>query len=236
MPIVESVLHFFGFAVCHTLPARTLTVGGHYLPVCARCTGIYLGIACSYVFLLARRGLRVNALPPLPISFAFAALLLPMAVDGITSYAGLRGTTNELRFITGLLAGSALPVFAFPLLAPELVTRPADVPTVRPFGPWYDYLIWAALVAIGVPLGLAGWPPLYYPVAAISVLGLCGIFFNLALVIWEMLLEKAGRWGRRPFTFAPAALTVALVFTALNIFHRITFAAILKANGGKLPM
>jgi uncharacterized membrane protein len=236
MPIVDSFLSFFGFAVCHTLPARTLTVGGHYLPLCARCIGIYLGIAGSYVYLLIRRGLRVNALPPLGISFAFAALLLPMAVDGITSYTGLRTTTNDLRFVTGLLAGAALPIFAFPLLAPELVFRPADVPTVRPFGPWYDYLIWAAIVALAAPLALADWAPLYYPAAGIAVLGLCGIFFNLALVIWEMLLEKAGKWGRRPFTFVPAALTVALVFTLLNIFHRVTFAALMKANGGKLPI
>lgn len=236
MPMLDSVLSFFGFAVCHTLPARTLTVGGHYLPMCARCTGIYVGIACSYLFLIVRRGFRVNALPPLPIAIAFAAFLLPMAVDGITSYVGLRSSNNELRFFTGLLAGSALPLFAFPLLAPELVFKPADVPTVRPFGPWYDYLIWAAVVALGIPLGLADRVPLYYPIAVISVLGLCGIFFNLAIVIWEMLLEKAGKWGRRPLTFIPAALTVALVFTLLNIFHRVTFAALLKANGGKLPM
>ena len=232
---LDAVLRFFGFAVCHTLPARTIALGGHYLPLCARCTGIYLGVAASYVFLLVRRGFKVNALPPVGVAIALTALLLPMAADGITSYAGLRSTTNELRFLTGLAGGAALPIFAFPLLAPELVLVERKGETVRPFGGWYDYVIWLAVAAAAAAAVLVGWPPLYYPLAVLATLGLVGIFFNLALVCWEMALEKAGRWGRRPLTFVPAALTVAFVFTALNVFHSYAFRALLHANGGKLP-
>ncbi len=231
----DQVLHFFGYAVCHCLPSRTLTVGGHLLPVCSRCTGIYLGIAATYVFLVLRRGFKVNALPRMGFSLAVAAMLLPMAVDGVSSYLGFRETTNILRFLTGLVAGAALPVFAFPLLSPELIVGGGKRGVVRPFGGPWDGVIWLGLLAAAGALVFAPWPWLYYPLAILTVAGLAGIFFNLALVIWEMVLERAGRWGKRPRTFIPAALTVALFFVLLNVFHYYSFKAMLDISGGELP-
>jgi uncharacterized membrane protein len=227
----DQVLHFFGYAVCHCLPSRTLTVGGHFLPVCSRCTGIYLGIAATYVFLLLRRGFKVNALPRMGFSLAVAAMLLPMAVDGVSSYLGLRETTNVLRFLTGLVAGAALPIFAFPLLSPELTVGGGKRGVVRPFGGPWDGVIWLGLLAAAGAVVFAPWPGLYYPLAILAVAGLVGIFFNLALVIWEMVLERAGRWGRRPWTLAIAALTVMLIFSALNVFHYFAFRAMEDVAG-----
>jgi uncharacterized membrane protein len=231
----DYVLHFFGYAVCHCLPSRTLTIGGHLLPMCSRCTGIYLGISATYVLLISRRGFKVNALPRLGISLAVVAMLLPMAVDGLSSYLGLRETTNTIRFLTGLAAGAALPVFSFPLLSPELIVGGGKKGIVRPFGGPWDAVIWFGLLAGLGSLVFLPWPWLYYPVAVLTVVGLAGIFFNLALVIWEMVLERAGRWGRRPYTFIPAALTVAVFFTLLNVFHYYSFKAMMKATGGVLP-
>jgi uncharacterized membrane protein len=235
MAWLDQVLNFFGFAVCHGLPTRSLALGGEYLPVCARCAGLYLGIAATYVFLIARRGFRVNSLPPLRVSLAIVGLLLPMAFDGLTSYAGLRETTNPLRFGTGLAAGAALPIFAFPLLSPELVVGAGKAKPVRPFGAPWEYAAWlGGVAALGGAVYVApGW--LYYPVVLVLVAGLVGIFFNLSLVIWEMVLERAGRWGRRPFTFIPAALSILLVFSALNGLHFLAFRAMLRATGGELP-
>jgi uncharacterized membrane protein len=235
MAWLDQALRFFGYAVCHGLPSRTLTVGGCYLPVCSRCTGIYLGIAVTYVFLISRRGFKVNALPSLRASFAVAAMLLPMALDGLTSYAGLRETTNAVRFLTGLTAGGALPVFAFPLLSAELIVNGGEKKTVRPFGRVWDYLIWLGALAAAGALVFAPWPALYYPLAILIVAGLVGIFFNLSLVVWEMILERAGRWGRRPRTFVVAALTVLLVFSALNVFHYVAFRAMAEAANAGPP-
>jgi len=235
MAWLDQALNFFGYAVCHCLPSRTLTVGGHLLPVCSRCTGIYLGIAATYIFLISRRGFKVNALPSLWASLAAAAMLLPMAVDGVSSYVGLRETTNTLRFLTGLAAGAALPVFAFPLLSPELIVGGGKRGVVRPFGGPWDGVIWLGLLAAAGALVFAPWPWLYYPLAILTVAGLAGIFFNLALVIWEMVLERAGRWGRRPWTLAAAAFTVLLVFSALNVFHYFAFRAMADISGGELP-
>ncbi|MRR32525.1 DUF2085 domain-containing protein, partial [bacterium] len=32
-----------GYAVCHQIASHTLEIGGKLLPLCARCTGMYLG-------------------------------------------------------------------------------------------------------------------------------------------------------------------------------------------------
>ncbi len=235
MAWLDQALSFFGYAVCHGLPSRTIAVGGHLLPVCSRCTGIYLGIAVTYVFLIVRRGFKVNALPPLGVSLAVAAMLLPMAVDGVSSYAGLRGTTNTMRFLTGLAAGAALPIFAFPLLSPELIVDGRKKKVVRPFGPAWDYAIWLGALAAAGALVFVRWAGLYYPLTILVVAGLVGIFFNLSLVVWEMVLERAGRWGRRPQTLAVAALTVLLIFSALNVFHYVSFRAMAQVTDGAPP-
>jgi uncharacterized membrane protein len=231
----DQVFNFFGYAVCHGLPSRTLVIGGRYLPVCARCSGIYLGITATYIVLIARRGFKVNALPQLGASLAVAAMLLPMAVDGLSSYAGLRETTNTVRFFTGLVAGGALPVFAFPLLSPELIVDGRKKDVVRPFGGGWDYAIWLGALAAAGALVFVPWAGLYYPLAILIVAGLAGIFFNLSLVIWEMALERAGRWGKRPRTLILAALTVLLVFSILNAFHYAAFRAMEDVAGGQLP-
>jgi uncharacterized membrane protein len=235
MAWLDQALNFFGYAVCHGLPSRSITVGGYFLPVCSRCTGIYLGIAVTYVFLIVRRGFKVNALPSLGVSLAVAAMLLPMAVDGVSSYAGLRGTTNTMRFLTGLAAGAALPIFAFPLLSPELIVDGRKKKVVRPFGRAWDYAIWLGALAAAGALVFVPWAGLYYPLTILVVAGLVGIFFNLSLVVWEMVLERAGRWGRRPQTLAVAALTVLLVFSALNVFHYVAFRAMAEVANGAPP-
>jgi uncharacterized membrane protein len=235
MAWLDQALSFFGYAVCHGLPSRTLTVGGHFLPVCSRCTGIYLGIAVTYIFLIVRRGFKVNALPSLGVSLAVAAMLLPMSVDGVSSYLGLRETTNTMRFLTGLAAGAALPIFAFPLLSPELIVDGPKKKVFRPFGRGWDYVIWLGALAAAGALVFVRWAGLYYPLAILVAAGLVGIFFNLSLVVWEMVLERAGRWGRRPQTLAVAALTVLLVFSALNVFHYVAFRAMGEVADGAPP-
>jgi uncharacterized membrane protein len=88
--------------MCHGRPERCLDLFGVPMPICARCTGIYLGLIGGFaVYWLFRRAsekaLRVAA---------FIALT-PLAVDGLTQLTGLRESTNGLRVATGLVAGLA---------------------------------------------------------------------------------------------------------------------------------
>lgn len=124
-----SLFNFIGHLVCHQLPERTLFVGGHYLPVCARDTGGYLGLLLGY-FLLPLRRKEACGPPNLWITFL---MVLPMIVDAGTQWIGLRTSTNELRMMTGLLFGIALAPLLVYLLS--IVPSSKRVPILRNFLP-----------------------------------------------------------------------------------------------------
>lgn len=78
------------------------------MPVCARCFGIYLGLAAGLLIFLA--GYRFLQHPmPLP---ALAGCILPLALDGTTQALLLRESTNSLRLATGVLAGTGFLLWA----------------------------------------------------------------------------------------------------------------------------
>jgi hypothetical protein len=76
-----------------------------------------------------------------------------LAWDGITSYAGWRTTTNEIRLATGLLTGYALPAVLVPMLNGQLWRR-QDRGSV-PEG-WRQIVLW--LVPLPAAFVLIRWP------------------------------------------------------------------------------
>jgi uncharacterized membrane protein len=116
---MQEILRFFGHGFCHQIPARSFESGGLVFSACARDTGIYLGFVCALLaaFIIYARSERKPAeLPPMPYLIALALFILPMAFDGLSSYLGLRPTTNTLRYITGFLVGTAIGSIVAPLL------------------------------------------------------------------------------------------------------------------------
>jgi len=92
---------------CHGIPGRCLYLWNVPMPICARCTAIYVGLIVSFaVFLvLPRMTERVARI-------VLGAAAIPMAIDGLTQLAGLRVSTNPLRIETGLVLGIAFGVWA----------------------------------------------------------------------------------------------------------------------------
>lgn len=80
---------------CHRLPHRSFFYKGKQFPVCARCTGIYLGYFLMIPMLWFY---QIN------IILAFV-LILPTIIDGYTQAYFNRESNNTLRFVSGILAG-----------------------------------------------------------------------------------------------------------------------------------
>lgn len=80
---------------CHQLPERSFFFRGYQFPLCARCTGIAIGELLALPLWLLFH-------PPLLLT---AALIIPMACDGILQYVFSVMSNNIRRVITGLLAG-----------------------------------------------------------------------------------------------------------------------------------
>ncbi|MDR1082264.1 MAG: DUF2085 domain-containing protein [Coriobacteriales bacterium] len=116
---MQEFLRFFGHGFCHQIPARSFESGGLVFSACSRDTGIYLGFFFAVVaaFLIyARSTDKPTGLLPAPFIIALSFFIVPMAFDGVTSYLGLRPTTNTIRYITGFFAGAAGGTVFAPLL------------------------------------------------------------------------------------------------------------------------
>jgi uncharacterized membrane protein len=92
---------------CHQRAARTFTLGGSALPVCARCLGIYLGLGLAA--LVGRPRLRAD---PFKAWLVIGSLL--MALDVATEWVELRPPSAWFRAATGafLAYGIALAILA----------------------------------------------------------------------------------------------------------------------------
>lgn len=85
---------------CHGRESRALWIEQRPMPICARCTGIWAGVAGGALLFAA--GLTRH--PRLTGRIVFL-VVLPLAIDGITQAAGLRESSNLLRLATGFPAG-----------------------------------------------------------------------------------------------------------------------------------
>lgn len=102
---------------CHGMPERCFHLWGVPMPICTRCTAIYVGLAlaiAAFALLprLTERGAR----------FLLLAAVVPLGVDGLTQLVRLRESTNGLRSATGLIAGIAFGLWAITAVESHVVT------------------------------------------------------------------------------------------------------------------
>ena len=207
-----------GYAVCHQLPARSFHIDGEQLPLCARCSGTFVGALLGFGILALRRRWRAAALPPTPVLVVLLLFVMAVAVDGLNSYLTffpglphLYEPRNWLRLTTGALNGIALSAIVFPVLNYSLWRDAVSTPSVRDFRE-----LGAMIVAAGVLVGviLLEPPPLLYPLAIASGWGVLTLLTALNTTLLLMLTREASatRWRQ-----AALPLTVGLALAFIEI-------------------
>ena len=98
-------------AVCHRLPERSFHWMGFPLGVCARCTGIYVGVV---VGLLLYPWLRRLENPQSPDRRWLIGAAIPMAIDFGGGLIGLFTNTSSSRAATGAMFGLAAAFYLIP--------------------------------------------------------------------------------------------------------------------------
>jgi uncharacterized membrane protein len=103
MNIYPKVVYLIGDITCHQIAERSYYFNDNQMAVCSRCFGIYLGILIGMVVALIK---KIN----LTGKFVVIVLLsvLPLGIDGTGQLFGYWVSTNTLRLITGLLAGTCV--------------------------------------------------------------------------------------------------------------------------------
>lgn len=187
------------YAVCHRIDLRSFHLGERQLPLCARCTGMYLGamLGLIYQFILApRRG----GMPPKGVMAVLVALLAAFGIDSLNSYFHLFpvGLTiyqpsNVLRLFTGTGMGVVVAAALYPAFNQTVWRRWSPDPALR--GP----RVLAGLLILGLLLDLlvlTANPLILYPLALVSAGGVLVLLTMVYSMIWLMLFRSENRFDR----------------------------------------
>jgi len=93
--------------VCHQQPEKTLSISGHSLLVCSRCTGIYIGSLVSAFILLFVPFIKVSNTKYLILAS------VPMFVDVILYSIGVYTYSKTIALFSGSLFGIAGIIYIY---------------------------------------------------------------------------------------------------------------------------
>lgn len=206
-----------GYAVCHQIPLRSYFFAGRQLPLCARCSGQFLGALFGLgALLLLRRG-RAGLLPPAGIAILLLGFIALWAFDGFNSYLTLFPNMphlyeprNLLRVTTGAMQGVALIALVLPFFNSTFWTSTKPQPTVSRVREVGLLLI---LVAIIVGLVSSEVDGFLYPLAILSVAGTLMMLtlVNTMIVLLALRREATVDTWKQAIPVLVAGLALATV-------------------------
>ena len=153
-----------GASVCHQLPSHSFQREGLQFPICARCSGLYLGCFIGIVY-YAFQG-RKSGLPRRGYLVLFIILFIVWAGDGFNSFINdllgrtlLYATTNATRLVTGFGMGLVLSTALMTLFNLSVWKDPQRKPLLNNL-----WQVLAYMVSAGVDRQPAGFfRQLYFP-------------------------------------------------------------------------
>jgi uncharacterized membrane protein len=113
---VAAFAYFAGSVVCHQIAERSFVTAGRQWPVCARCAGIYLGVAAGFAaWLVVRRATNLR-LEPRSLFNTLLVVAVPTLVSWGCGVLGIWDGTNAERFTLaaplGITAGAIVAAVA----------------------------------------------------------------------------------------------------------------------------
>jgi uncharacterized membrane protein len=229
-------LDAIGYAVCHRISERSFHIGNYQLPLCARCSGMYLGAVTGLVYQVILGWKKVK-IPPWSIIALLIIFVAAFAVDGANSYlylmkqvvpgilpniSNLYVPNNTLRLLTGSGMGLGMALLLFPAFNQTMWAdgeEKASIPGWKVFG------LLLLIQAVLDLLVLTDSPLVLYPLAIISALGVWLLLTLVYSMVWVMLMSRDNQFTRlRQLWLALlAGLTIAMIQTAVVDIIRFWF-------------
>lgn len=222
-----------GSGVCGRIPDHSLFLGGRQLPLCARCTGTYLGALLGFTTMWALRRQRATEMPPTPVLVAAVGFIVIMGVDGINSYLNffpnaphLYTPRNWLRLATGTLNGLAMSMIVLPVFNFTLWKKGSPERTIRGFGELGLMLAMAAIMVYVVQLQIAA---LLYPVALLSILSVLIMLTLVNSMIVMIIIRReavAETWRDAVLPLALGLVSTLAEIAVLNLFRYLVIGSL----------
>lgn len=231
-----------GYAVCHRIEARSFHFAdGRQLPMCARCSGTFLGVLVGLFgpgIIFRRR--RAGLFPPVGILAVMLMMSGMWAFDGANSFAHLLPgnvprlyqPTNFLRLVTGMFHGITMGGMVLPVLNATLWADVTPERTVE--GPGQLLLLYAIGAAM-IGMIVSGLAIFLYPLAVLSVAGTVSILTATNTVI----VATVGGQENRAHTLRQALplilLGMATALILIGAIDALRFAAFGTWDGFDIP-
>jgi uncharacterized membrane protein len=219
-----------GYAVCHQIVSHTFIIG-QPLPLCARCTGTFIGALFGFfgqAVVLRRR--RAVEFPPVLVIVILVTFTLLWAADGLNSLLATEGLNativavldvqnlyepmHELRLLTGALNGLTMSALVYPAFNATLWRRFLPERAIRGLRD-LGLLVLLELCLVGVVLSLVltSLPWTIYPLAFLSALGVLTLLtsVNTMLVLIAVQRENTARNWREALIPLLAGFVVSLL-------------------------
>jgi uncharacterized membrane protein len=234
---LDYKLDALGFGVCHQIDTHSFFVGGHQLPLCARCSGIYLAALASLGLMLVIRR-RAARLPAVSMITILAVFFGAMVVDGINSTLQTFGSnfwdsTNLVRLLTGSLAGTAIAFFLYPVFNMSIWSREVRKRESVLESPLElaGYML-AVGLAVALVLDQGDW--LFYPLSLLSIIGMLAMLTmaNTMLVLIVSRREGKARIFSEALTPILVAILLSLIEITLLSWGRASLAPYMANNVG----
>jgi uncharacterized membrane protein len=181
-----------GYAVCHRIDVRSFHLDDRQTPMCARCTGMYLGAFAGIIYQLRWR--KNGGYPPKKFYPVLALFVLAFGIDGLNSYLHffpdiptLYEPANWLRLLTGTGMGLDIALVMYPTFNQTIWDRYDEIPV---FSRWRD-LLWLILIAFGLDaMTYSEISLLLYPLAFISSLTVLVLLALVYAILWSLILKR----------------------------------------------
>jgi uncharacterized membrane protein len=188
-----------GYAVCHRIDLRSFQLGDRQLPLCARCTGMYLGAAVGLVYQAIFGGRRIG-FPPRSVVIFLLLFVGAFSLDGVNSFLALligRGLLyppdNIFRVFSGTGMGLVIVSALFPAFNQTMWRNWQDAPV---FSGLKSFLLMVVLAAGVALLALTHNSYILYILALVSASSVVVVLTMLYSMVTVMVLRMENRFER----------------------------------------
>jgi uncharacterized membrane protein len=213
-----------GYAVCHRISERSFHIGNYQLPLCARCSGMYLGAVSALVF-QSITGWKRLKVPHWSILALLGIFVVAFGIDGANSYLYLMKQVvpgilpkvpnlylpnNTLRLLTGSGMGIGMGVMLFPAFNQTVW---ADGEEKQALPGWKAFGLLLSIQAVLDLLVLSGSAIVLYPLAVLSALAVWLLLTLVYSMLWVMIMRQDNQFTslRQLWLALLAGLTVAMI-------------------------
>lgn len=181
-----------GYSVCHQIEDRSFLINGRPFPLCARCSGMFLGALLGLGYQTAQG--RKGHMPPIAASIFFGLLAFAWVFDGSNSFlifvpsiTTFYQTQNWTRLVTGTGMGLAVSAVLRPAFIQTMYRHWEDKPALGGLKQILGLIIAAGVLNALILLELR-W--ILFPLA---LLGAGGVL-TLLMMIYSMALVLLFNW------------------------------------------